>query len=35
VSKENVVLKKELDALRNIPLDEDSDIDDNIRQDIL
>ena len=35
VNKENVVLKKELDALRNIPLDDDSDIDDTIRQDIL
>ncbi|HEX9975113.1 MAG TPA: lipopolysaccharide assembly protein LapA domain-containing protein [bacterium] len=35
VSKENIVLKKELDALRNIPLDEDTDIDDSIGQDIL
>lgn len=35
VNKENIVLKKELDALRNIPLEEDADIDDVIGQDIL
>ncbi len=31
MNKENVVLKKELNELRNIPLEEDSDSNDELR----
>jgi hypothetical protein len=34
VNKENVVLKKELNELRNIPLEEDSDSDDDLEKQI-
>lgn len=35
VNNENVVLRKELDELRNIPLEEDSDSIDDIEKEIL
>lgn len=35
VNKENIVMRKELDHLRNIPLDEDSDVIDDIEKEIL
>lgn len=35
VNKENIILKKELNELRNIPIDEDTDSNDDIERHIL